>query len=181
MSTPEPATIKVWDPLVRLSHWTLVASFAIAYVTEGEGFVLLLHVWAGYLVGAIVALRTVWGVIGSKHARFTDFVFHPRTSWNYLKDMLRFRSKRYLGHSPAGGAMVIVLLVGLAATVWSGIKAYAPVKTGAEGDLWSSLHETVAGLVLTLIVVHILGVIFASIAHRENLARSMITGRKPLR
>jgi len=115
--------VRVWDLLVRWFHWTLVVAFFVAYLTGDD--LLTLHVWAGYLVGGIIVLRVVWGVVGPKHARFTDFVFAPLTVWRYLLDLPRFRTKRYLGHSPAGGAMVIVLLLGLAMTVWSGLETYA--------------------------------------------------------
>jgi cytochrome b len=119
----EERRVKVWDPLVRVFHWTLVVAFFVAYLTGDD--LLTLHVWAGYLVGGIVVLRVLWGVVGPKHARFGDFVFKPFTVWRYLLDLLCFRAQRYLGHSPAGGAMVVALLLALAAVVWSGLEAYA--------------------------------------------------------
>ncbi len=115
--------VTVWDPAVRLFHWTLVVTFFVAYLTEDD--LLTVHVWAGYAVGGIVLLRFIWGFVGPQHARFTDFVFGPLTVWSYLLDLLSFGGKRYLGHSPAGGAMVLALLAGLAATVWSGLETYA--------------------------------------------------------
>ena len=84
--------VRVWDPLVRWFHWTLVLAFFVAYLTGDD--LLTLHVWAGYLVGGIIVLRIVWGIVGTKHARFTDFVFAPLTVWRYLLDLLRFRAKR---------------------------------------------------------------------------------------
>lgn len=115
--------IKVWDPLVRIFHWSLVAAFTIAYLTEDEWQDI--HVLAGYTVAGLVAFRIVWGFIGTQHARFRDFVFTPKTTLRYLKDMLAFRAKRYLGHNPAGGAMVIVLLIALAGTTLTGMQLYA--------------------------------------------------------
>lgn len=115
--------VTVWDPLVRLFHWTLAAAFFVAYFTDDD--VLTLHVWAGYLVGGIVVLRILWGFVGPQHARFIDFIFSPFTVWRCLLDLVRLRGKRYLGHSPVGGAMVVTLLVGLSATVWSGLELYA--------------------------------------------------------
>jgi cytochrome b len=209
----EERRVKVWDPLVRLFHWTVVVAFFVAYLTGDD--LLTLHVWAGYLVGGIVVLRVLWGVVGPKHARFSDFVFKPLTVWRYLLDLLRFRAPRYLGHSPAGGAMVLALLLTLAATVWSGLETYAveenagplaqalpdiqqtaPDQAGArlwfvseeeheeenESDngesLWEEVHEALSDLTFALVVLHIAGVLLASLVHRENLTRAMISGRK---
>lgn len=121
-------TIKVWDPLVRIFHWSLVVFFFTAYVSaeEAEG----LHVTAGYVVLALVAFRVVWGFIGPKHARFTDFVFGPARILRYLKSLATGRPEHYLGHNPAGGAMVVVLLVFLLITTFAGLKTLA-VEEGA--------------------------------------------------
>jgi cytochrome b len=112
----------VWDLVVRLSHWTIAVGFFVAYFAED---VLTLHVWAGYVVGVVVLLRIVWGFVGPQHARFTDFLYRPSEVVAYLRDLLALRGRRYLGHSPAGGAMVLILLVGLLATVGSGLVLYA--------------------------------------------------------
>jgi len=113
--------IKVWDPFVRVFHWTVVACFFIAYITEDE--VMWLHELAGYVILALVSTRIVWGVVGTRYARFTNFVYKPETVKQYFKDSLRFKSKRYIGHNPLGGAMVVLLLVMLALTSWTGIEA----------------------------------------------------------
>lgn len=115
--------VRVWDPLVRLFHWTLVVAFFTAYFTEDD--LQDIHVLAGYTVAGLVAFRIVWGFIGTKHARFSDFVFSPSAIWAYLKDTFYFRAKRYIGHNPAGGAMVIALLISLAGTTLTGMKLYA--------------------------------------------------------
>ncbi|MGB7816173.1 MAG: cytochrome b/b6 domain-containing protein [Methylotenera sp.] len=115
--------VKVWDPLVRIGHWTLVVAFFTAYFTE-EDF-LTQHVWAGYIVGAIVIFRIVWGFIGSKHARFSDFIYSPAAVFGYLKGLISRKPQHYLGHNPAGGAMVFALLLGLSAIVYTGVALYA--------------------------------------------------------
>ncbi len=130
---PDPATVpetaaakpmvRIWDPFVRVCHWTVAAAFFIAYFTEDD--TLTLHVWAGYAVGVLVVLRILWGFIGPTHARFTDFLYPPWQVWAYLTRLAAFRAKRYLGHSPAGGAMALVLFAGLLATVWTGLELYA--------------------------------------------------------
>lgn len=178
--------IRVWDPLVRVGHWLLVAAFVTAYVVEDD--LLTVHVWAGYLLAGILVFRLLWGVAGPRHARFSDFVRGPRAVVAYLRATLAGKGRRYLGHNPAGGAMVIALLVCLALTAVSGLGLYA-AEEGAgplagwlvEGrfeEEWEEAHEIFANLSLALVVLHIAGVAFSSIAHRENLVRAMITGRK---
>jgi len=115
-------TVKVWDPVVRIGHWTLVISFFTAYFTEDD--FLTAHVWAGYVLGAVVCFRLIWGFVGTRHARFTNFVRSPSTTIKYLSDLARNRSRRYIGHNPAGAAMILALLTLLAATVFSGLMIY---------------------------------------------------------
>ncbi|MDA0369205.1 MAG: cytochrome b/b6 domain-containing protein [Proteobacteria bacterium] len=114
--------VKVWDRFVRLAHWALVAAFTVAFLTEDDA--MSLHAWAGYVVGGIVVLRVVWGFIGPEHARFSDFLYRPGVVIGYLLALVRLRGRRYLGHSPAGGVMIIVLLAALAGTTGTGIWLY---------------------------------------------------------
>lgn len=116
-------TIKVWDPLVRFIHLSLIAVFTTANFSAHDW--LDLHVWSGYALAALVVVRLVWGWIGTEHTRFRAFVFGPRTVALFLRDMVTLCPRRYIGHNPAGGAMVIALLVSLAGTTLSGMKHYA--------------------------------------------------------
>ena len=178
--------VQVWDPLVRTGHWTLVVSFFTAYLAEDD--FLTLHVWAGYVLAGVVTFRLLWGLIGTRHARFTHFVRGPRAVLGYFRDALTNRGPRYLGHNPAGGAMVVALLVCLAVTAASGMGLYAVeegagplagwIAEGRHEDVWEAVHEVFANLTLLLVIVHVAGVGFSSLMHRENLVRSMITGRK---
>jgi cytochrome b len=200
--------VKVWDPLVRYGHWALVAAFATAYLSSDDesGGPNLLHVWSGYLVGIIVAVRIVWGVIGTRHARFSDFAYSPMSALRYFGDLIRGHARRYIGHSPIGAAMVVALLVCLSGTVGSGLVAYGDIGKGpladrsgpvttpafaeqAEGrsegrdgrggeSIVGELHSTLANITLGLIILHILGVGLASVMHRENLVVATFTGRK---
>ena len=180
--------IKVWDLPVRLFHWTLVASFFIAYITEDDW--LDLHVYAGYTVASLLIFRLFWGLVGTRHARFSDFVHTPREVLTYLKDMATFHPKRYLGHNPAGGAMVVALLVSLLITVLSGVLVYGAEEMAGPlrglfvnapefvGDVFEELHEFFANFTLLLVAIHVAGVILAGLQHGENLVRSMFTGKK---
>jgi cytochrome b len=189
MSTPRKM-VYVWDLIVRLGHWALAIGFLIAWLTAEEWE--SVHVWSGYLIGAVVVLRLIWGVVGSRHARFRDFVRGPRAVIAYLAGLVKGRAPRYLGHNPAGGAMTIALLLGLALTVGSGLMLYAieddagplaayvtPVSDHEDAEeRWEDIHEIAATGTLWLVGLHILGVLASSLAHRENLPRAMITGRK---
>lgn len=132
--------IYVWDPIVRLGHWLLVAAFITAYITEGD--VMPLHSWAGYTVAAVVLVRIIWGFIGSKHARFKDFIYTPKAIVGYLTGLLARKPQHYVGHNPAGGAMVIALLLSLLMTAYSGMALYAiEENAGPLADYYAS--ETV--------------------------------------
>jgi cytochrome b len=119
-------TVSVWDPLVRIGHWTLVIAFFTAYFTE-EDF-LTQHTWAGYVVGSVVLFRIIWGFIGSKHAKFKDFIYSPSAILVYLKGLVSRKPQHYLGHNPAGGVMVFALLLSLSATTYTGMALYAVEK-----------------------------------------------------
>jgi len=180
--------IKVWDPLVRIFHWSLVTAFFVAYLTGDE--LMSLHVWAGYTVGALVLFRVLWGFIGTRHARFSDFVRPPREAFAYLMHELAGRARRYIGHNPAGGVMVIALLVALAATVASGLIVYGAGECAGPlarelcnthewvAEASEEIHEFLANLTLFLVVLHIAGVIWSSVLHHENLVAAMWHGRK---
>ena len=115
--------VNVWDPLVRIGHWTLVIAFFTAYFTEDD--FMTQHVWAGYVVGTVVIIRLIWGIIGSRHARFSDFIYSPSKIIGYIKNLIARKPQHYVGHNPAGGIMVIALLLSLCATVFTGLKLYA--------------------------------------------------------
>lgn len=180
--------VRVWDPLVRLFHWSLVAAFATAFIVEDD--LLGVHVWAGYLVLGLIAVRLVWGFVGPRHARFTDFVRGPRQVLGYLRESLRLAAPRHLGHNPLGGAMVVALLLLVGLTGLSGMALYgaqelsgplAGLMSGtppAVGEALEETHEVLANLTLVFIAAHVAGVLFSSFAHRENLILAMFTGRK---
>lgn len=182
--------VKVWDPLVRVFHWTLVIGFFTAYLTEGEEGTLSLHTWAGYTVAGLVLVRLLWGFIGTRHARFSDFVYRPATVKDYTLSILKLNPRRYLGHNPAGGLMVVGLLACLLITTGSGMALYAVEEQagplagwlGALGERWEEvfegLHEFFANATLFLVVVHVAGVVIESLLHGENLVRAMVTGYK---
>lgn len=180
--------IRVWDPLIRVFHWTLALAVLVALITEDD--LLWAHTWAGYTVLGLVAVRWVWGFIGSEHARFSDFVRPPRETLSYLGDVAAFRARRYLGHNPAGGAMVVAMLLLLPLVALSGMAVYGYLEFSgplaglfsASPDTWGAvlkeIHELLADLLLALVGLHLAGVAIASLQHRENLVRSLWTGRK---
>ena len=195
--------VKVWDIGVRLFHWTLVVLFAVAYLSGDEDS--MLHIYAGYGVIALIAFRIVWGFVGTRYARFTDFIRGPKATIAYARSLLSGKPIAYVGHNPLGGWMVIALLLSLAGACWSGLEAYAAeghgplarqpstvirsalaqgdeeAENGKEGggeEFWEEAHEVLANLSLALVLLHVAGVAVASVMHREKLVKAMITGYK---
>jgi cytochrome b len=168
----EPA--RVWDAFVRVFHWCLVLSISVAWLTPISWEAV--HLGAGYVAGALVTLRAIWGVLGPRHARFSQFVRGPGQTTRYLASILRAQEARYLGHNPAGGAMIVALLSVTAVTAVSG---WMMTTDAYYGVSWvEQMHGLAARLLLGLAVVHVAGVILASTRHRENLVLAMITGKK---
>jgi cytochrome b len=168
--------IRVWDPLVRIGHWSLMAGIALAWITHDAGAV---HEWLGYFVLAVVAVRIVWGLVahgGSRYARFSQFVHSPAHTLEYGKQILAHREPRHIGHNPLGGWMIVALLVSIALV---GASGWLYTTDRFWGVKWvEELHEGLANLMLTLVALHIGGVIFSSLRHGENLVVSMLNGRK---
>ena len=166
--------VRVWDRVVRGLHWTLV----IAVASSALGLVALfgLHRPAGYVALAAVLLRAAWGVLGSGHARFAQFVHGPRATLRHAREVLGRREPRHIGHNPLGGWMVLALMLcvsGLGVTGW----------LYTTDALWGDervevLHRGFAWGLLGLVVLHVGGVIFTSWRQRENLVRAMLNGEK---
>jgi cytochrome b len=175
MSTSSNHKVPVWDLFVRVFHWSLVASFATAYFsTEHIDWV---HKGAGYLALALIAARCVWGFTApSPHARFANFVPTPGRLWAYLRQLLRGREPRHLGHNPAGAVMIVYLLI---ATVVIGVTGHLMTTDAFWGDeLVETLHVTTVDITLIAVIVHVSANLYESIRHRENMFKAMVTGQK---
>lgn len=173
---PSNNQIPVWDWFVRVFHWATVALVATAFLATDDKSI---HEPVGYIVLALVVARLVWGVVGGRHARFSDFVTGPATVLRYLRDLARGRARRFIGHNPAGGVMVLALLGLLLVVTVSGWLSETDRFFGVE---WiSNLHHLSAWLLLLLIVCHLAGVFVGSVLHGEKLILAMLTGRKPAR
>lgn len=119
----EEYTVHVWDLFVRIFHWTLVVAFVTAYFTAEEENII--HIYSGYTVLCLILSRVIWGFVGTKYARFNNFIYSPFTVLQYLKGLVTGNPKHYLGHNPAGGYMVVALLLSLLVVTVSGLKVYA--------------------------------------------------------
>jgi cytochrome b len=124
----------------------------------------------------LLVLRIAWGVVGPRYARFSSFIRPPREIFAYLREIAVHKAPRYLGHNPAGGAMILALLTMLIPTCITGYMMTTDAYWGSK--LFEHVHEALANLTVVLIIFHVLGVLFASFEHRENLVKAMITGRK---
>ena len=164
----------VWDLPVRVFHWALAASFAGAYALSESERLRNVHVTLGYTVLGLIAFRILWGLVGTRHARFSSFAFSPRQAFAYLVNLVRGRADNYLGHNPAGSwAVYSILVLGLA----TGITGYLNFNE-LGGEWLEDVHGALANAWLAVVVLHVLGVIASSLGHRENLVRAMITGFK---
>ncbi len=182
--------VRVWDPAVRLFHWSLVLLVATAALTGffAPEWWLDYHVWAGYGVGALVVFRLVWGFTGSAFARFTSFLFSPRETLAFLRALSRGKPPHYLGHNPAGALMVFALLFVLALMVITGLMVLggqekqgilAPFLSYDLGAAAAVVHEYLAYLLVAMVLAHVGGVILEIRLTREPLVRAMVTGDKP--
>jgi cytochrome b len=184
---PSLSPIRVWDVPTRVFHWLLVASFVTLWLTRDDSRYLDFHVFAGYVLGALVVFRLAWGVVGTKWARFASFVCGPWTAARYLWAVLRREQAHFTGHNPAGAWSIYMLLALAGGGAISGILALAGEKrhgplaglvSFAQGDFWRDIHEWLAWAMLVVVGLHLAGVILSSVADRENLARAMVVGRK---
>lgn len=166
--------IKVWDVPTRIFHWLLALSFAGAYLTSESEHYRDVHVMFGYTLAGLIGFRLAWGVVGTRYARFTSFLFRPGRVLEYLKSLPSSSPKHYLGHNPAGAVAIFLLLALGLLTAVSGFATYQEV----GGEWLEELHEGAAGTMLAVVAVHVLGVVVSSFLHRENLVRSMISGNK---
>jgi cytochrome b len=170
-----PATTAVWDPFVRLCHWSLAAIFLLDHFVTDEGRAI--HNWLGYVAMGLIAMRVVWGFVSSNpRARFSDFVPSPRAFLAHMRDMARSRDHRHIGHNPAGGAMMVILL-GLMAGL--GLTGWMQTTDAYWGVEWvQDTHAWLSQIVLWLVLAHVAGALYQSWRFRENLVLAMFTGRK---
>ncbi|GEO37134.1 cytochrome b561 [Skermanella aerolata] len=167
-------SVSVWDPVVRIFHWTVVAGcLANLFIVEDGGRA---HEVIGYAVAAVLVVRLVWGFVGTRYARFSDFVPGPRRLAEYLTLMAQGREPRQVGHNPAAAVMMVVLMALLAAVSITGWMATLDAFWGVE---WvEELHEVTADAILWLALIHAGAALYESMRHRENLVWAMVTGRK---
>lgn len=179
--------ILVWDLPTRLFHWLLAAGFATAWITAGSEEWMAVHTFAGWMMLGLVVFRLVWGFAGNRYARFSSFLFSPKAAIAYGKDVLTGRAKRHIGHNPAGSWAIYLMLLMVPLVVVAGLVTigaedgagpFANMLPEAMGHDLKELHEAIATGMLVLVGVHVLGVIVESRVHKENLALSMITGKK---
>lgn len=173
----EPQAVRVWDLPTRAFHWSLVASFVTAFITAESEKLRDIHVVAGYTLAGLIVFRLLWGFVGGGYSRFAEFLPTPQKLIGYLKSLINGNPQHYVGHNPAGAVAIFLLLgFGLVAAA-SGWAIYEDL----GGHFMEELHEVAANGMMTIVVIHIAGVIVSSWLHRENLVLAMITGWKTKR
>lgn len=175
-STPLPRTL-VWDLPVRVFHWLMALSFVGAWLSAESERWRLLHVTLGYTMAALVVFRLIWGLVGTRPARFASFVRGPRAVAAYLRALFAGQAPHTPGHNPAGALAILGLLLLILVSVATGVAAYH----GLGGEWLEEAHEVVTHALLALVGVHLAGVVLGSLLHRENLVAAMLSGRKRAR
>jgi cytochrome b len=165
----------VWDVAQRVAHWTLASAFGAAWLTSESEAWRLWHGRAGLVAVGVAIFRLLWGWVGTRHAQFGDFLAGPDAVVAYGRSVMRGRAEHYLGHNPAGGWAVVMLLTLTLTTGLSGWMTY----NEWGGEVLAEAHELLATGWMVMVAVHVAGVITGSLAHRENLVLAMVTGRKP--
>ncbi len=166
--------VRVWDLIIRIFHWTVAAGVIanLTFLRNDENP----HIYVGYVVVGALIIRLCWGLIGRGHAHFASFVPGPRRLIKYFAAMIARREPRYVGHNPAGAAMIVLLLILLAMV---GTTGWMMGLDSFWGVSWvESLHELTANILIGAVALHVTGAIVESIRHRENLPLAMITGYK---
>lgn len=170
------ARVLIWDWPVRLYHWLLVAgiltAFGLAIFAPEHSTLFQYHAIIGILVGVMVILRIIWGIIGSRHARFSSFAYGPRAVLDYFRDIAAGRRTRYIGHNPASSWVIYLMMALVLAIVGAGLL------TAAGYHAFEDIHEMLVYVLLGAAGVHVLGVIVHTIRHRENITLGMINGHK---
>jgi cytochrome b len=176
--------IKVWDRFVRSGHWLLVLAFGTLYWGLHH---FPLHAYAGYLITILVAFRIVWGLVGSRYARFSSFLFGPADLLLYARQAMRGQAPYFASHNPMGAAMVYALLAlllanGLVGIMLGGVMMQiGPLAERLPAEWMESLysaHKYLGDAITALVLVHMLGVLWAAWLHRENYVYAMFTGVK---
>ena len=166
--------ILVWDLPVRIFHWALALAFAGAFLTAESERLRDVHVLCGYTIVGLIAFRIAWAFVGTRYARIAAIRQTPASLKRYLASLLRGAPERHVGHNPPGALAIPALLGGCLAAAATGYATYAEL----GGEWLEEAHELVAFATLTLVGVHVAGVVVSGLLHRENLVRSMITGTK---
>lgn len=167
--------ILVWDLPTRVFHWSFALSFAGAYLTAESERYRDIHLALGYVFLGMLVFRLVWGLVGTAYVRFRAFWFKPAEIVAYLRALLSPQPQHYVGHNPAGGVAIFLLLaLGLLLSV-SGLGLYWEI---GDEDWFEELHEIAANVMLLVVGVHIAGVLVSSVLHKENLVRAMFNGYK---
>jgi cytochrome b len=171
------SSIRTWDLPTRLFHWTLaglfVGAFAIGELADERSPTFAIHMLLGLILMAAITFRLVWGLIGSRHARFSSFLYSPAALAGYLKDALARRDRPYPGHNPGSSWAIYGMVLLPLLLVTTGVLAQP------MNEFFEDVHGVLGKVMLAAVIAHLAGLAFHTWRHRENIALSMITGKRP--
>ena len=181
----------VWDLPLRLFHWSMVCVVTLAAITGylAPEWWLDIHVYAGYALSILLIFRFIWGFLGSYYSRFSSFTLKLKDVSKHLISILKFNPNSYTGHNPVGAWMIVILLATLILLVVTGLVVLggqenqgplAPLVNFGIADFTEDLHETLAGILIGAVTIHLLGVFAEVKIFRHPVLKAMISGRKPV-
>jgi cytochrome b len=170
--------ISVYDLPTRFFHWLFaflfITAFAIAKTVDDESPLFSYHMLAGLTIAFLLVLRFIWGFIGTAYARFSSFKLNPIELIQYFKDAVVMKTKAYLGHNPASGYAAVIMFACAIGLAISGIL----MANGGENDSLEEVHELLANIFLISVIIHVIGIVFHHVKHRDSLWSSMLDGKK---